>query len=121
MNKYHMLLRAALGAGCLWAGASSAWAQGQSGSVTLYGVVDVAVEHINGSATGGSVTRMSSVTGGISRRAGGFVAKRTLVVDCARYSCWSPASPWRPAVFSKVPGCLADRPMSVCPARNGEA
>ncbi|MET0267218.1 MAG: porin [Duganella sp.] len=61
---------AALAAALMLAGWQTAHAQS---NVQLYGVIDVAVEHVtNASATGGSITRMPSISGGMMPSRIGF-------------------------------------------------
>jgi predicted porin len=64
------LTYAALGASLLLAGLQTAHAQS---NVQIYGVLDVAVEHVtNSTATGGGLTRMPSSSGGIMPSRIGF-------------------------------------------------
>ncbi|HHG5368174.1 TPA: porin [Pseudomonas aeruginosa] len=64
MDGLNSLWRAAGSAALVVAGTSNANAQSNTSSVTLYGVIDAAVEHISNVSGGGSLTRMPSVTGG---------------------------------------------------------
>ena len=53
------------GAACLFIAGSS-----QAQSVTLYGLIDTAVEHLSSTAAGGSLTRMPGLTAGLPSRLG---------------------------------------------------
>lgn len=64
MAGLNSLWKAAGSAALIAAGTSCANAQSSNSSVTLYGVIDTAVEHISNVSGGSSLTRMASVAGG---------------------------------------------------------